>query len=120
MRARILRYPGFFREIAKTLPNNFKTTLCMNLNDLFYLPDAFFHAPVFAFQKKRSARNLLLPDIDFLAHDFYTDPIFLDDLPYGESFPPPSFPVLPQVERSRCPSPATCHCRACAPLASFR
>ena len=40
--------------------------------------------PVFTFQKPRGSRLVLLPDIDFLAHDFYRDPGFTDPIPFAE------------------------------------
>jgi hypothetical protein len=83
--ARALPYLHFFCEIAKTLPDNFQTTLCLNLKD--EVPDRDFPAPVFCFHKKRGLRNPLLPDIDFLYNNFYGDPKFLDNLPYEEKLP---------------------------------
>ena len=39
--------------------------------------------PVFAFQKPRGSRLVLLPDIDFLVHDFYRDAGYADPTPFA-------------------------------------
>jgi hypothetical protein len=40
--------------------------------------------PVFTFQKPRGSRLVLLPDIDFLVHDFYRDAGYADPIPFAE------------------------------------
>jgi hypothetical protein len=39
--------------------------------------------PVFAFQKRRGSRLVLLPDIDFMRHRFYAAPAFADHVPFA-------------------------------------
>jgi tetratricopeptide (TPR) repeat protein len=62
------RYRQFFRSVLPFLPPGFSTTLCMGMGDA--LPSSF-EAPLFCFQKSAGLNALLLPDIDFLNHDFY-------------------------------------------------
>jgi hypothetical protein len=69
-------YRTFFRAVASLLPPDFETTICMTMDDLVHEDPA---VPVFSFQKRRGARSLLMPDIDFLIQRFFegagtTDP----------------------------------------------
>ncbi len=74
-------YLNFFSRIAETLPKTFRFTLCMDVGDAH---SEDFSAPVFCFQKKREGRHPLLPDIDFLTFDFYSNKSILDIIPYEE------------------------------------
>jgi hypothetical protein len=46
-----------------------------------------FDVPVFGFQKKIGWNTLLMPDVDFLGLDFYTRPLYQDQLAYHDKMP---------------------------------
>ena len=80
-RYRCEKYLEFFRSVAPLLPPGFRTTLCMGLGD--DLPSQY-DVPMFCFQKRRGWNVVLLPDVDFLSHDFYVGTREQDRLAYEE------------------------------------
>jgi len=77
------QYRGFFETIAPRLPADFTTMFCMSMKDY---PTEDIGAPQFAFQKKRGAAHVLLPDVDFLLNDFYSSAAN-DPLPFSKKQP---------------------------------
>jgi hypothetical protein len=74
------KYLAFFRAVVPNLPAGFVATLCLSVDDK---PPDRTAVPVFGFQKPRGSKVLLLPDLDFLIHDFYR-PNFADPYQYRE------------------------------------
>ena len=74
-------YLEFFRSVAPMLPSGFRASLCMGLADALPSP---YDVPVFCFQKHAGWNNVLLPDIDFLTHDFYARDALQDKLVYAD------------------------------------
>jgi hypothetical protein len=76
-------YLRFFADVARLLPGDINTTLCVCVGDLV----GTYPVPVFGFQKRDGDATLLLPDIDFLINDFYESDGFRDGTPYGDKQP---------------------------------
>jgi hypothetical protein len=73
-------YLAFFQEVCRSLPDLPPFHLALETGDKVTERVA---VPVFAFQKRRGEKSVLLPDIDFLNHDFYTAPRYTDSRAYG-------------------------------------
>ena len=75
------KYLDFFRDVARLLPQDFRTMIAMGLGDkVEFVPDV----PVFCFQKRRGNVTILLPDIDFLDFNFYEGEDVTDTLAYAD------------------------------------
>jgi hypothetical protein len=78
---RVAHYLRFFEEVSDFLPPGYEATLALAIGDNNQLE---IGAPIFSFQKRRGGREVLLPDIDFLTHDFYRGPEHRDDQPFTD------------------------------------
>ncbi len=78
------KYLAFFQSVLPLLPPGFTATLCMGMEDALA---SQFDVPLFCFQKRAGWNNILLPDIDFLMHDFYVGAETQDLLAYEEKQP---------------------------------
>ena len=72
-------YLDFFRNVCAQLPALPPFFLALETADKV---TARVDVPVFAFQKRRGEPSILLPDIDFLNHDFYAAPRYHDTRDY--------------------------------------
>jgi hypothetical protein len=75
------KYLAFFREVARRLPPDFESSIAMDVEDkVEFVPDV----PIFCFQKRRDNNTILVPDIDFLALNFYEGKEFVDSISYED------------------------------------
>lgn len=77
--ARAELYLGFFRSVAERLPGELTATICVCPRDR---PADAGDLPVFRFQRASADGSPLIPDVDFLACDYYQAPDYRDVLPY--------------------------------------
>ena len=77
--SRAVLYLNFFQDVAKALPSDFRAMICLNLDDQQWHD---FDYPIFCFQKRRGSLGPLVPDIDFLASNFYEGGSFIDTISY--------------------------------------
>ena len=66
--ARTALYLGFFQSVVPLLVPGLDVLIGVSVDD--HIPQVA-RAPLFGFQRKRDGRGILLPDIEFLANDFY-------------------------------------------------
>jgi len=78
-RRRSQAYLKFFRDVCRFLPESPPFYLALETSDKVVEK---VDVPVFAFQKRRGEASILLPDIDFLNHDFYAAPRYNDPRAY--------------------------------------
>jgi hypothetical protein len=78
---RAKRYQALFQEAVEFWCPDLNIVVCANMDDGHYAHPAF---PVFGFQKPYGKPEVLLPDVDFLIHQFYTPPQFQDHLEYHQ------------------------------------
>jgi hypothetical protein len=76
---RALVYLAFFRAVAGFLPEGPPFLLALATADKV---GECLDVPVFTFQRRRGEESVLLPDIDFLNHDFYGAPRYHDNRTY--------------------------------------
>lgn len=79
--ARAHRYRSFIADVVAAQGFDRDLLLVLTTRDLIGFEP---QVPVFTFQKKQGSRVVLLPDIDFLLHDFYRDPSFADRTTFAE------------------------------------
>ncbi len=72
-------YLDFFRAVCRLLPDAPPFHLALETGDKV---TGRFDVPIFTFQKRRGDSSILLPDIDFLNHDFYAAPRYQDTRAY--------------------------------------
>jgi hypothetical protein len=73
-------YLRFFQSAAELLPADTRLRFCAGIADKLAMKSP---VPVFCFQRDSAQIHPLMPDIDFLVHDFYADPSFSDTTPYA-------------------------------------
>jgi hypothetical protein len=78
---RVLLYKQFIEKALRLIKANIQVKMCLDIRDRPYREPG---VPIFAFQKERDGRALLLPDIDFLGLNFYDASKFTDHLGYYE------------------------------------
>lgn len=78
---RAFLYRDLLQEAAAATATNLDLLLCASMDDA---PIPHPRLPVFAFQKLAGARQVLLPDIDFLIHQYYAGAHFQDSIPYDQ------------------------------------
>ena len=78
------RYLAFFQSLLPYLLAGFSTTICVGVGDALA---SQFDVPMFGFQKRAGWNILLLPDIDFLNHNFYVSPELRDGREYSDKQP---------------------------------
>ena len=74
-------YLRFFRSLLRRLPSDLEITICVCVADY---PMRVEEVPILAFQKSLGMETILLPDIDFLLHDFFTAAAYHDVKGYLE------------------------------------
>lgn len=72
-------YRGFLAAVAAQHGIRHELQLVLATRDQTGFEPA---VPLFTFQKPRGSRLVLLPDIDFLVHDFYRRPDYADPIPF--------------------------------------
>jgi hypothetical protein len=80
-RDRARAYLGFFQSLCHLLPADYDATIPLAPGDKLV---ERVEIPVFTFQKRRGARQVLLPDIDFLHNHFYERPAYEDATAYKQ------------------------------------
>ena len=80
--ARTRLYRDFISTVLQEIgPIERRIALCLDTSDE---PPDRVTLPVFGFQKHVGYKNLLLPDVDFFYHDFYSSPEYQDAVRYLE------------------------------------
>ncbi len=85
-RKRVNHYHTLLSEVLRQGAFSKTVRLAIDLHDI---PGDLPDWPVFGFQKAKTARNLLLPDVDFFHHGWYLAD--RDDLAYGDKTPTACF-----------------------------
>lgn len=65
---RILLYRDFIQAAVRLHLPTLRMTFALDVHDI---SEWNVSAPIFSFQKKAGSRNILMPDIDFMNHDWY-------------------------------------------------
>jgi hypothetical protein len=66
---RVNHYRTLLTEVARLHPSSDRSLLAMDLRDI---PMACEEWPIFGFQRRKTSLNLLLPDVDFFHHGWYS------------------------------------------------
>jgi hypothetical protein len=74
---RAMLYRAYLQAVLRRSPSSESFDMAVDVNDL---PEDSPTLPIFGFQKKHGARNLLLPDVDFFHSKWYREE--QDDLTY--------------------------------------